>query len=197
MAKSQGLRRFFAQAKKTVPIKVGNKLMQFTATQAIRLGSLADRHRNLDTETPANSIEKNRYSLEDAAFRLLVSEEQLLQEAVDGHRVLYVDASDATGRWMCRQTDEQVLQSGTQTLSCGFLAVLQKDVGAVARNGICGASLLELIPPPDLDALELPKATLSALSVWGDAKKVFRLEEPLQIDRTKLYFLAPLTNATN
>ncbi len=195
MAKSSGLKRFFAQAKKTVPIKVGSKLMQFTTTQAVRLGQLADRRRDAANDGAANVLEQPRYSLEDAAFRLLQAEDILLAEASDGKRRLYVSIADLKGRWMCRTDAGEVLQSSVQTPTGGYLALMEKDVRALAAHGVCGVTLLEMILPPDPQSADLSRGILTALSAWGDAKKVFRLEETLQVDRSKVFLMAPLGEA--
>lgn len=197
MAKSQALKKFFAQAKKTVPIKIGSKLMQFTTTQAVRLGELADRRRDAADGGPARGLDQSRYSLEDAAFRLLQSEDMLLAQAADGKQLLYVDAAGLDGRWMCRNPQGEVLQSNVQTLERGYLALIDKDARTLHSQGHCDVSILELVLPPDATAAKLPRAVMTALQAWGEHKKVFRLETPLRVERQSVVLLAPLAGASN
>ncbi len=197
MAKSQGLRKFFAQAKKTVPIKIGNKLMQFTTTQAVRLGELADRRRDAAEGGPAQGLDQSRYSLEDAAFRLLQSEDMLLAQAADGKQVLYVDVSGLQGRWMCRNAEGEVLQSNVQALDRGFLALIDKDAKTLHQQGHCDVSIVELVLPPDAAVANIPRDVMTALQAWGDARKAFRLEAPLRVERSAVVLMAPLAGATN
>ena len=197
MAKSQGLRKFLAQAKKTVPIKIGNKLMQFTTTQAVRLGELADRRRDASDGGPAQGLDQPRYSLEDAAFRLLQSEDMLLAQAADGKHALYVDITGQAGRWMCRNADGEVLQSNVQPAERGFLAMIDKDVRTLHQQGHCDVSIVELVLPPDEAAADIPHAVMTALQAWGDARKAYRLETPMRVDRQSVYLMAPLAGATN
>ncbi len=197
MAKSQGLRKFFAQAKKTVPIKIGNKLMQFTTTQAVRLGELADRRRDAADGGPAQGLDQLRYSLEEAAFRLLQSEDMLLAQAADGKHALYVDIAGLDGRWMCRSPDGEVLQSNVQSLDRGFLALIDKDARTLHQQGHCDVSILQLVLPPDEAAADIPHNVMTALQAWGDARKAFRLESPLRVERSSVVMMAPLAGATN
>ncbi|MEM1176084.1 MAG: hypothetical protein AAGA33_08680 [Pseudomonadota bacterium] len=197
MAKSQGLRKFFAQAKKTVPIKIGSKLMQFTTTQAVRLGELADRRRDAADGGPAQILDQSRYSLEDAAFRLLQSEDMLLAQAADGKHTLYVGIAGLDGRWMCRSTDGEVLQSNVQSLDRGYLALVKKDAKTLRQHGHCDVSILELVLPPDAAAADIPPAVMTALQAWGEVGKAFRLESPLRVDRSSVVLMAPLAGATN
>jgi len=196
MPKSQGLMRFFAPAKK-VPIKVGNKTMQFTSTQAVRLNELADRRRAANDDDAAHGIEQPRYALEDAAFRLLQTEEIVMAQAADCKFPVYVDASGLEGTWMARTADGDVLKSSVQTLERGYLALMAKDVQRLMQTGECDISILEFSLPPDPSAAELPNAVVTALGCWGDAKKVFRLQQPLRVDRAMIYLMAPLAGVTN
>ena len=192
MSKPQGLRRFFQNARKTVPVKLGSKIMQFTATQAIRLGELADIRR--DTGKHQVILDRSNYSLEDAAMRLLLSEDEVIGKAIRHELSLYVSIADVPGQWMCRTESGEVLKAQEQTCISGYLALIDKDLRALATYGVCGVHILELRIPPDPESLAIPKSVTSALAAWGTATKVFRLSEVMQVDRSKIRLMPPLAD---
>ncbi len=192
MAKSLGLRKFFAQAKKRVPIKVGNRLMEFTATQAVRLSDLADTRKEALAAQEKSVVDTGALSLEEAAVHLLVSEDELLAAAANGRREIYVDITGHRGRWMSKSESLGVQQSSVHKAERGYLALMQKDVATLADNGRVAVNMLTLVQSADSKALNLPRAVVGALAEWGQARKHFRLETPLTITRDAVFLLPPL-----
>ena len=98
---------------------------------------------------------------------------------------------------MCRNADGEVLQSNVQPAERGFLAMIDKDVRTLHQQGHCDVSIVELVLPPDEAAADIPHAVMTALQAWGDARKAYRLETPMRVDRQSVYLMAPLAGATN
>jgi len=175
------------------PIRVGDGLVQFTKTQAGRLQELTD-YRRQDAEAgQGNAFEKSRYTLEESAFRLLVTEEQLLQKAASDSLDIYVDVGGLKGLWRYKAADGRSLQSTAQKLLSGFLALTTNSCNELAGKGGSSVTVLEFRCPSDPSTMDLEEEIVAALSVWGDGRKYFCLQEPLWVDRGKLVLMAPLT----
>jgi hypothetical protein len=73
-------------------VQVSGKAEAMTDTQSIRFEELTKRR---DAGTPAadrNPLAESKYGLEDASFRLIITEDQLLHKAATGSISLFVDA---------------------------------------------------------------------------------------------------------
>jgi hypothetical protein len=180
-------------AKKKLPIRVGGKLVRFTDTQAGRLEELTDYKRREPEPGEANALEQPRYTLKESAFRLLVTEEQLLQKARSGLVNLYIDVADLQGLWRYKAADGHSQHSTVQLLRSGYLALTTNSCRELAEKGGCNVTALELRCPSDPSAMNLEVEIVAALSVWGDGQKLFCLEEPLWVDRERIVLMAPLT----
>ena len=179
--------------KKKVTIPVGSELVQFTNTQAGRLQELVEYRRRDPEPGQANAFEKPRYTLEESAFRLLVTEEHLLQKAASESVDLYINVADLQGFWRYKAADGRSLQSTVQTLLSGYLALTTNSCRDLAEKGGSNVTVLELRCPSDPSAMDLEGEIVAALSVWGEGRKFFYLQEPLWVDREKIVLMAPLT----
>lgn len=195
MAKSQGLKRWFAKAK-TVPVKVNEKTMQFTVTQAVRLGELEERHRAEQHTAPGDRAIPTAWPLKDAALRLFMSEQSVIADAAECKFPLYASIAGVRGRWTCETPDGEVRRSAPQVEDSGFLALLPRDIEAIARHGQADVSTLELRLPPQRSAADLSPRTLAALDSWGAGHKRFLPETPMRVERSRLFLMPPLHGVT-
>jgi hypothetical protein len=173
---------------------VGGRLWHITDTQAGRLEELTDYRRRDAEPGQASAIEKPRYTLQESAFRLLATEEQLLQKAASGLVDLYIDVANLQGLWRYKAADGRSLQSTVQSLRSGYLALTTNSCRELAENGGSNVTALELRCPSDPSAVNLEVEIVAALSVWGDGIKLFCLQEPLWVDKEKIVLMAPLAN---
>ena len=78
-------------------VQVSGKAEAMMDTQSIRFEELTKRR---DAGTPAadrNPLAESKYGLEDASFRLIITEDQLLHKAATGSISLFVDAAGLSG----------------------------------------------------------------------------------------------------
>ena len=177
--------------KQKVLVSVGGKNARMTETQSYRFSELKEQR---DAGSPAaidNPLEESRYRLEDASFRLLISEDQLLQKAAAGSVRLYTNAEGLTGRWQ-RGGDAGAEQSSFRTLKSGFLALTTKSCGELMNKGVTSVSVLCFYDMADPAATNIDDDTLATLNAWGRGRKQFCLREPILVDRDKVVLLGPL-----
>ena len=179
-------------AKPKVPVVVGKKVEQMTETQSYRFAQLNDGDKLKSDPTAGNPLEDLRYRLVDAAFRLMISEKELLQKAALGSIRLYTDATGLTGRWQRERVDADAVQSSPRRLKSGFLALDVKACAGLVTQGSTSVSVLELPGSANPAGIDLDSETLQTLSAWGLGNKQFLLEEPLVIDRNRVVLLSPL-----
>lgn len=189
----RNLPKWMNAVKKKLPINVGGKLVNFTETQAGRLRELTKYKRRDPEPGQANAFEKPRYTLEESAFRLLVTEEQLLQRAASESVDLFINVEGLQGLWRYKAADGRSLQSTVQTLLSGYLALTTSSCRELVEKGGSNVTVLELRCPSDPSAMDLEREIVAALSIWGDGRKFFCLQEPLWVDREKIVLMASLT----
>lgn len=193
MAGSGRWKKIFGLSKKpTVEVQVGDTAHLMTETQAYRFDELAQTANRSRDAANDNPLEASRYSLGEAAFRLMVGEAELLQQAAAGSIRLYIDAAGLSGRWRRIDSKGEVIESAPKRLGSGFLSLSIASSKELALQGGADLSLLELPDVPDPAALNLDGETLLELTGWGKEKKVFLLTESRRIDRTAVVLLAPL-----
>ncbi|MEO1245634.1 MAG: hypothetical protein AAFX56_08100 [Pseudomonadota bacterium] len=193
MSRTSQYRKLIGQIKKpTVAVRVGRKVEELTDTQAYRFDELTQA--NARTPQPANDnpFEQARYSLQDAAFRLLLSEEDLLRQAASGKSVLYINAAGLRGRWQRLGGNGKPLESSERALCSGYLALAVSSCEDLALNGSTSAAALELPEHVDPARLDLDVKAVQELSAWGKQQKRFHLCEPECVRRDRIVLLAPL-----
>lgn len=188
------LPKWLSAPRKKTAIPVGGELVPLTETQAGRLQELTEYRRHNSEPAQASAFEKPRYSLEESAFRLLVTEEQLLQKSVSGSVDLYISVRNLHGVWRYRAADGHLQQSAVQTLLSGYLALTTNSCRELAQEGSCNVAVLELRYPSNPSTLDLDNEVVAALSIWGEGRKFFCLEEPLRVDREMIVLMAPLSS---
>lgn len=193
MPKANQWREIFQSVRKEkMRVRVGEKCVDMTTTQAYRLDELTE-NRRLCTEPDATAAPgKTRYALAEASDHLNISEENLLQNAACGSISLYVNAAGLRGRWLRRMTDGGSKVSSVQTLLSGYLALSSRSCSDLTNHKSVNVSVLEFHCPADPSAVGLDRESMATLSAWGDCDKFFCLREPLSVDRTKIVLLASL-----
>ena len=192
MSKLQQWKKIFLpETKEKVQVLVGSKEEQLTTTQSYRFDQL-QKSREADHERPANPFEESRYSLAEAAFRLMISEQDVLTKASTGELRLYADASGRQGCWQHLVAGRVAEQSSLQTLARGYLALAFPDCKKLEKLGHADLTVLELPSSQKLAAAGLDKRRIEELRPWGEGKVVYRLREPMRIETGDVVLLPPL-----
>jgi len=183
--------------KPKVSVKVGRKVEEMTDTQAYRFAELSQGDTEASQAPSGNPFEQSRYSLAEAAFRLMLSEDEILERAAAGAIGLYVGVAGFEGCW--RRLDENggAMESSVRTLRRGYLRLAASSCRAFAQKHHVDVSIAELPKSPVPPALDIDSETLQELSAWGGEKKCFFLRAPRRIGRDALVLLAPLTAAAD
>lgn len=177
--------------KQKVLVSVGGKDARMTETQSYRFSEL-NGQREADSKTASNNpLEESRYGLEDAAFRLLISEDQLLRKAAAGSVRLYTDAAGLTGRWQ-RGDGAGAVKSSFLALKSGFLALNTASCHELMQKGFTSASVLNFCNLADPAATNIDRDTLETLQAWGRGRKQFYLQQPILVNHDKVVLMAPL-----
>ena len=192
MSKIEHLKRILGRTgKQKVLVSVGGKDARMTETQSYRFSEL-NGQREAESQTAANNpLEESRYGIEDAAFRLFISEEQLLRMAADGSVRLYTDAAGLTGQWQ-RGDGADAVKSSFRPLKSGFLALSTESCHELMETGITSVSALDFCSNADPAATNVDRDTLETLQAWGQGHKRFFLQQPILVDRDKVVLMAPL-----
>ncbi len=178
--------------KQKVLVRVGEKMEQLTETQSYRFVELTKTEASKNDASSVNPLDDLRYGLEDAAFRLMISEDELLQRAAAGTIRLYSDASGLTGRWQRGQVDIDAVRSSARLLKSGFLALSVDACAELANKGRARVTVFELPASANPAGTNVDQETLQALSAWGHGNKQFQPQEPVEIDRNDVVLLSPL-----
>lgn len=177
--------------KQKVLVNVAGKEARMTKTQSYRFSELSEQRGTSSQAASRNPLEESRYGLEDAAFRLLIGEDQLLRKAASGSVRLHTDAAGLTGRWQ-RGDGATAVKSSLFALKSGFLALSAESCNELLQKGFTSISFLDFCSSADPAAANIDSDTLATLQAWGSGRKRFCLEEPVLVDRNKVVLLAPL-----
>jgi hypothetical protein len=173
-------------------VQVSGKDAELTDTQAYRFDELTHTDKRTSQTVPVNPIEQPRYSLEDAAFRLMTSESVILQRATSGSIKLYASAAGLAGRWRRLDGNGNSMESSLRTLRSGYLGLTALSCKELELHGGAKVLVFEFPDNPDLSALDLDFETQQELSAWGTEKKCFCVSEPHWVDSDGVVLLAPL-----
>ncbi len=177
--------------KEKVQVKVGPRVEELTVTQSYRFNQLSKRWE----EEPApveNPFEQSRYTLAEAAFRMLQSETRILEKAASGSLVVYINASGLQGCWQRETSAGDAARTSPQTLISGYLALTAESCRALLQGPGTTLAVLEYRRPPDPAAADFDASQAAALDAWGTGRKLFCLTEPLYVDRKNVVLMAPL-----
>ncbi len=193
MARPGGWKKLFGRSKKpTVEVQVGDKAEVMTETQAYRFDELAQTGNRSRDAANDNPLEQSRYSLEEAAFRLMTSEAELVQRAAAGSLPLYTNAAGLTGRWRRIDANGEVVESSVRPVKSGCLRVPVAACKELALEGSARVTVLEYPADPELADLKLEHVITLELAAWGNEKKVFCLDAPQRVDLASVVLLPPL-----
>ena len=176
-----------------VAVKVGAKTELLTDTQSYRFNEISETR---DAPLPAayhNPLEDTRYTLEDAAFRLMITADEVLQRAAAGGLHLYVDVAGQSGHWARRDLEGNVSQSSVSTIRSGLLKLRSKACRDLARHGRAIVRTLDLCRTNGLTAAGLDGDTLANLRAWGPGDKQFFPLHPLTVEHDSVILLPPLS----
>ncbi len=193
MPKASRWKKIFGNYRKpTVKVQVGEKDEEMTDTQAFRFRELTQTATRDAPVMNGNPLEQSRYTLEQAAFRLMASEVDVLQRAASGSIGLYADVAGLEGRWRRLDRDGDTMESSLRALRSGYLGLTSHSCQELALTGGTNIYVFEFPDVSDLSVLDLDFETLQELSAWGSEKKCFCLREPRWLDRDSIVLLAPL-----
>jgi hypothetical protein len=186
-------KKIFGNRKPTVPVRVGDNAEEMTETQAYRFDELTQTDQQDARPVNDNPLDQSRYSLADAAFRLMTDEADLLQRAAANSIKLYTDVAGLAGRWRRMDGNGDAVESSLRTLRSGYLELSTLSCLDLASIGSTNVSVFELPDIFDPSTLELDAETLRDLSAWGSEKKCFCVTEPKRVSTDEVILLAPLS----
>jgi hypothetical protein len=177
--------------KERVPVKVGSKTELLTHTQSYRFDELSDSGR-LRAPPVVNPLEDARYSLEDATFRLMLSETDILRAAVDGDIRLYIDMAGQAGRWRRRDPDGVVSKSSVGIMKAGLMKLRGRACRELAESGRAVVRKLDFCKDAGTTRTGIDHDTLENLRAWGPGDTQFFPLHPLNVERSMVVLLPPL-----
>lgn len=179
-------------SKKTVPVRMGGTVESMTVTQAHRFDELSHRQQNAASRSDSNPFEGKRYSISDAAFRLMTSESRILDLAASGSIALFADVGGLSGRWMREDDSHGVLYSPAMTLDAGYLAIPSAECTELISRGQVEASVFELPRLTDPGATGLDPDVLAVTSTWPECRAFFESSAPRRVTIGSVVLLPPL-----
>lgn len=156
--------RVMSKSKAHEEVRAFDKNVVMTTTQAWRFRELQAEGFPAEPGAPPRAADPDWYTLEQACETLACSEDELLAEAADGRLACYVEADRLRGTWDDRRDPTSAGQS--------CLAVPVRHCREIAAHGSSNVGELE----------DRRETTV----------RVFRLAEPLWVDRTALRLAHPL-----
>lgn len=191
MPKAGLWKSIFSQKEKVV-VDVGGKPHSMTHTQKFRFEQLKKSERELNAKTYRNPFEDSRYSLDDAAFRLMIDPSELLRKAAAGKYPVYVDVGGVTGMWRRREPNGTISESEAATIQSGVLRLRRDTIQALHSDDGTQVRVLDYCDEAANSDERLDDFTLENLRGWGPGKKQFFPAAPMIIDRSVLILLPPL-----
>ncbi len=178
-----------------VPVDVGDKTELLTHTQSFRFNQIAENRDASPHAACLNPLEKELYSLDDAAVRLMTSVDDVLTRGAAGNLGLYVDATGQSGHWVLQHEDGTLGQSTVTTIRSGVLRLGARACNELSRRGRTVVRTLKLCNINGLSRAGLDDVTVKNLLDWGPGDKQFYPLHPLNIERDMLILLPPLEQA--
>lgn len=175
-----------------VAVNVGGKTELLTDTQSFRFSELTEQKDVPPRPSYSNPLEDTRYQLRDAAFRLMISEDEVLAKVVAGDLSLYADVAGTSGHWCRRDQAGNVSQSSVATIHSGLLKLRFRACEDLAKHGRAIVRTLDLCQTDDVLQTGIDNNTLANLRAWGVGEKQFTPLHPLTIERDMVVLLPPL-----
>ena len=178
--------------KEKVAVDVGGKTELMTSTQSFRFSELAGRREAPPQTSYRNPLEDDRYTLEDAAFRLMIPENEVLKRAAVGRVRLYVDVAGQSGHWCRQDVNGEVSQSSVTTIRSGLLRLRSKACADLAKHGRAIVRTFDFCKTNGMSLAGVDEVTLANLEAWGPGDRQFFPLHPMTIERNAVYLLPPL-----
>ncbi len=175
-----------------VAVKVGAKTELLTNTQSYRFNEISETRDAPLRSANSNPLDDARYELHDAAFRLMITVDEVLARAADGGLRLYVDVAGKSGHWARRDLEGNVSQSSVSTIRSGLLKLRTRACDDLAKHGRAVVRTLDLCRTNGLTSAGLDDDTLANLRAWGPGDKQFFPLHPLTIELDAVILLPPL-----
>lgn len=175
-----------------VAVRVGDRTELLTDTQSFRFNEISETRDAPSSPVCRNPLDDPRYNLADAAFRLMVTEDDVLARAAAGGLHLYVDVAGKSGHWVRRDPDGNVSQSSVSTLRSGLLKLRSRACKDLAKHGRAVVRALDLCRTHGATSAGLDSDTLVNLRAWGPGDKQFLPLHPITIERDAVILLPPL-----
>ena len=175
-----------------VAVKVGGRTELLTNTQSYRFSEISETRDAPLRPAYRNPVDETRYRLTDAAFRLMISEDEVLARAAAGGLHLYVDVAGKSGHWARRDLEGNVSQSSVSTIREGLLKLRSKACDDLAKHGRAIVRTLDLCRTNGLTTAGLDDDTVANLRAWGPGDKQFFPLHPITIGRDTVILLPPL-----
>lgn len=174
-------------------MQVGGSHVEMTDTQAYRFEELQKSRESTNGAGTRGVFDELRYSLEDAAFKLMTTEASLLEKAAAGKLRLFIDAAGMLGNWRSYNADGEPRESTPQSMPSGFLALTVKSCGELVENGRTQVAFVEYVQDVDPEALDIPADVLAVFASWGVGNRFFCFSSPAEIGADQVFLMAPLT----
>lgn len=195
MAKFRQSKAIFGQAEKErVSVKVGGSSVDMTDTQAYRFEELQKARASANGTSGGGVFDEPRYSLEDAAFRLMVPEKNLLQKAAAGQVRLFLSIAGIAGQWRSYCNDGTSNESASLVMERGYLALPVKSCGELLEQRRAEVAVVEFVSGVDPEALDLHADILAIFASWSHGNRFFCFTEPEEVRASDVYLMAPLTS---
>lgn len=175
-----------------VAVDVGGRTELLTETQSYRFSEIAEQKDVPSRASYSNPLEDARLTLRDAAFRLMISEDEVLAKAAAGELHLHIDVAGTSGHWCRRDQQGNVSQSSVATIRSGWLRLRSRACADLAKHGRAIVRTLDLCRTADASQTALDDNTLANLRAWGAGEKQFSPLHPLTIERDMVVLLPPL-----
>ena len=132
------------------------------------------------------------YALADAAERMGIDEQRLLEQSAQGIVRLYIAASGLTGHWQHSPAGRDRSSAPAQTLEGGFLALDAAACDELCRLGSTDVSILEREGRAAGVTSDDRVASDDGVAGRESPPAYFRLEEPCWVRRHAVVLLPPL-----
>lgn len=137
-------------------------------------------------------FDKPFYTLEDASFRLMLSQNEILNKAANGRMRLYIDATGVAGRWRRRAPDGSIGESLVRTMPSGYLRLRTRACKELLETGRATVKTLDICTVVGHEKANIQEELLVDLWGWGPGDKQFFPETPIVVDKHMLILLPPL-----
>lgn len=175
-----------------VPVNVGDETALLTDTQSYRFNELNESRDSLPHEGYRNPLNDAHLCLKDAAFRLMVGEDEVLARAAAGRIRVYVDVAGKAGHWCHRGREGIISQSSVGTVRSGLLKLRSKACADLAKHGRSIVRTLDFCGAISTTQSDIDDDTLANLRAWGPGDLQFLPLHPLTIDKDLVLLLPPL-----